>query len=177
VFDFSSLLLKQPPTSPSFFSKSPHAAVSWDGEGCTVGRVQHHTAAAAAATWYLFNVMISNESLKFFSRSYNLISFLFAYPMRLVKSRGSYRMKCYSKGSWRWKVYQICSTIVLADTLFSISVYTAAIFLTPNIKQLEKLIAFGALALYQYYAMFKVVQLRTGNAIPRLFNSYLELNA
>jgi len=50
VFDFSSLLLKQPPTSPSFFSKSPHAAVRWDAEGCTVGRVQHHTAAAAAAT-------------------------------------------------------------------------------------------------------------------------------
>jgi len=60
VFDFSSLLLKQPPPSLSFFSKHPHAAVRWDAEGCTGGRVQHHTA-AAAATWYLFSVITLNK--------------------------------------------------------------------------------------------------------------------
>jgi len=77
VFDFSSLLLKQPPSSPSFFSKSPHAAVSWDGEGCTVGRVQpltsfhHHF-----ITWILCNVIAStcliSESSKTMQESVGL---------------------------------------------------------------------------------------------------------
>jgi len=86
-------------------------------------------------------------------------------------------MDYYAKSSWKWKVYVISSIISLVSTFYSISVYTAVIFLTPNLKQLEMLIALGAVALYQYYLMFKVAQLKTGHAIPHLFNSYLDLNA